>query len=1133
MSDDFDKAPHCPKWDGNPLSWRKWLEDVKIWKLACKRPKAEDTWPAGKMIQSLSGAARHIALRLPEAQLTATQESPWKGIDSITQLLQQELIPSQELRQADAVSRFFEQETCSRKAGQSIHAFNSFFLAEVQKLQDESVNTDKLLLGWWWMKRARIVGERRERLIAMLASRDGDPPSYDDLPAFMAAGSRLFHDLHKYEQPRLLARGTTSTTTTSSSSKQGQRRYVHVSETVDQDTMPMTTGPSQQAASETPEEEEEEDALHEHLMAEAAQLAEEVREVQQPEEADKYIETMETLAVAADSLAALRPARKGRGKHKGTTSTSTTSSTQARSGKGRSGISAPAARTRDIQRKKAQSTCRACGEKGHWAGDPECPVQPGHDTLAIVNQEEENMAEVLTISTLAVAEEDTEEHQTKITLDSGSNHNVIGQETLAQIKAVKPKAILRYVKSPVQLAYRFGGGEVEKTDKRVVLYLPFLPRDHREVTFSVVGSSAKCLPPLLGREYLDDAGATVDFRRAVMTVPDKGRDCVIALHNTKQGHLGHALSAQVDDCGALFSAQDHKEQISENQARRWTQTKSRNMSRLRRRLSLLLCASATAGMTSVEQQDLPSVEQIPEQDIRDLIGDERMLKTGTWYQVQSMMRHTSYLVDHHISPADVGASMEMDSDCAIVQEHSQQEDFVKTHLVLMKQQSLHARIRGVKSSSIVYVSDIGRLDVMQKKNHETCLIHLDFNDEKLLEKMDILQALAAQQGVSLLGWLDLRQRTTCPLRVLQHLRKLRQRWPASDSRWVAQVPQTSACRSMSQVLRKYFICEASVKSGYATKSASVLHQSFVTGRLDVTHQKQVISRVLRSFLVRPRLAEGYQRTCSRVVSWLRGYLLPLSVGRTHVFSRKKSELLRGIPLGAIVSRGRGVAAHTSRYAEVLPQLHRLARTLPAYASFQLNQMEPCVHVKRHVDIKNDGDSYVMIFGSFKGGILFVKKDGRWHSCPDRCKWHRIPAGCPHYVSAVTSGHRYSLVAYTPKGALALSHHNNEELMQYGFPIDEWRQKRLQEEIMTVLATQNQEHMQVEPPPAPPMPNEDDSVQEEQRDSLPNWAPGYPRRGRESDPKKILRKDYQYHLEKRVWQQKGCMMILVIHQRPSY
>ena len=94
------------------------------------------------------------------------------------------------------------------------------------------MTTDQLLLGWRWMKRAKIAGERRERLIAMLASRDGEPPSFDDLPSFMAAGSRLFPDLHKYEQTRMPAR-TTSCTSTGSLGKGIVRKYANVAETVE------------------------------------------------------------------------------------------------------------------------------------------------------------------------------------------------------------------------------------------------------------------------------------------------------------------------------------------------------------------------------------------------------------------------------------------------------------------------------------------------------------------------------------------------------------------------------------------------------------------------------------------------------------------------------------------------------------------------------------------------------------------------------------------------------------------------------------------------------------------------------------------------------------------------------------
>ena len=112
--------------------------------------------------------------------------------------------------------------------------------------------------------------------------------------------------------------------------------------------------------------------------------------------------------------------------------------------------------------------------------------------------------------------------------------NVIGQETLSDICKEKPHLVLRYVKSPVKLAYRFGGGEVEKTDQRVTLQLGFLPQGHQEATFSIVGASAARLPPLLGREYLDEAGATLDFKALVLRVPDSnGQMSDIHLDNTR------------------------------------------------------------------------------------------------------------------------------------------------------------------------------------------------------------------------------------------------------------------------------------------------------------------------------------------------------------------------------------------------------------------------------------------------------------------------------------------------------------------------------------------------------------------------------------------------------------------------
>ena len=309
-------------------------------------------------------------------------------MDAIVDLLRQELIPTQELRQADAVSRFFEQDVCSRRSGQSIHVFNSYFLAEVQKFRDEGIKTDHLLLGWWWMKRAKPTGERRERLVGMLASRDGDAPSYDHLPTFMSAGARLFSDLHKYERQygAMSSSATRQASRPTSTFKQaGNKKNVHMAEGVESE------------VSETPRDEiseeadEEEDELCSQMKTEATQLLEELKEMN-PEEAGAQAETAETLAVAADALDSLRALRlRGKGKGKGG---SPASKPKMKSKGNHSG----GGRSKDLQARKAASACRACGEKGHWAGDPECKANKA-DTLAIGHEDHDEEHQVLAVAT--------------------------------------------------------------------------------------------------------------------------------------------------------------------------------------------------------------------------------------------------------------------------------------------------------------------------------------------------------------------------------------------------------------------------------------------------------------------------------------------------------------------------------------------------------------------------------------------------------------------------------------------------------------------------------------------------------------------------------------------------------------
>eukprot|EP00971_Amphidinium_carterae_P341461 6480260-Amphidinium_carterae.1 len=233
MADDDSaaKAPVCPSWDGNPASWRRWREDVRIWQLSCRRPTTGDTWPAGRMIAKLAGTARAVAMRIPIENLSAEPERPWHGVDTIIRLLEQELIPRQELRQTDALTRFYENEQGSRRSAQSIHAFNSYFLQEVEKLRDEGIKTDGMLLAWWYMKKAKLSHERKERLIGLLSARDGDVPSYDDLPAFMNMAARLFPDIHRTEQRSIhgSAHGQRSAPN-KTEQPNNTKRHVHVAE---------------------------------------------------------------------------------------------------------------------------------------------------------------------------------------------------------------------------------------------------------------------------------------------------------------------------------------------------------------------------------------------------------------------------------------------------------------------------------------------------------------------------------------------------------------------------------------------------------------------------------------------------------------------------------------------------------------------------------------------------------------------------------------------------------------------------------------------------------------------------------------------------------------------------------------
>ena len=63
-----DRRLYTPGWDGNPQTWRRYKDEVRIWLLA-ERVEGVEYSLAARLVQRLSGAARRAALGLTDAEL--------------------------------------------------------------------------------------------------------------------------------------------------------------------------------------------------------------------------------------------------------------------------------------------------------------------------------------------------------------------------------------------------------------------------------------------------------------------------------------------------------------------------------------------------------------------------------------------------------------------------------------------------------------------------------------------------------------------------------------------------------------------------------------------------------------------------------------------------------------------------------------------------------------------------------------------------------------------------------------------------------------------------------------------------------------------------------------------------------
>ena len=77
MYENRNDDAHIPSWDGNPATWQRYREDVRVWKLGLNLDVPYSI--AARMIMKLKGAARRKAITLKDEDLQGIRPKEKKG----------------------------------------------------------------------------------------------------------------------------------------------------------------------------------------------------------------------------------------------------------------------------------------------------------------------------------------------------------------------------------------------------------------------------------------------------------------------------------------------------------------------------------------------------------------------------------------------------------------------------------------------------------------------------------------------------------------------------------------------------------------------------------------------------------------------------------------------------------------------------------------------------------------------------------------------------------------------------------------------------------------------------------------------------------------------------------------------
>ena len=184
-----------------------------------------------------------------------------------------------------------------------------------------------------------------------------------------------------------------------------------------------------------------------------------------------------------------------------------------------------------------------------------------------------------------------------------------------------------------------------------------------------------------------------------------------------------------------------------------------------------------------------------------------------------------------------------------------------------------------------------------------------------------------------------------------------------------------------------------------------------------------------------------------VLRSLQSLHFPSSQSRPNV--QRAGERVRGICFGAVSARGHGIvpSAHTLQLPGVVEKLVRwAAAALPASFTYTSIQVNKDYAAALHLDANNDGPSYIVGLGDFRGGELWVHQqrysDRPWEPpIGGECAvlpvaggtWRSFDGNMPHCTLPFT-GTRYTVIYFTQQSHHLISENDRERLRRLGFPM---------------------------------------------------------------------------------------------------